>query len=133
MINKSSRRNTKQKRIIFDELSKTKAHPDADALFRMVRRRLPNISMGTIYRNINLLRDEGKILELNCGRYSSHYDADIRNHYHFFCLDCRNIFDLDEPLLRTLDSRVSKGSGMCVEYHRIDFYGYCRNCKARRS
>lgn len=133
MIKKISRRNTKQRKIIFAELSKVKTHPDADSLFRIVRRRLANISMGTVYRNLNLLRDQGKILELTCGRYSSRYDADTKSHYHFFCLACENIFDLDEPFLRSLDSRVSKQSGMSVKYHRIDFYGYCRDCKDNRS
>jgi Fe2+ or Zn2+ uptake regulation protein len=132
-MNKKPRRNTRQRRIIFDELSKIKTHPDASSLFRIVRRRLPNISLGTVYRNLNLLRGEGKVVELTCAKYSCHYDADTKNHYHFFCIDCDNIFDLDEPLLRDLESKVSSRSGMAVKYHRIDFYGYCRNCKDNRS
>lgn len=130
---KNLRRNTKQRRVILDELSKTKAHPDASALFKVVRRRIPDISIGTVYRNLNLLKGDGRIIELARGRHSSHYDADLKSHYHFFCLDCGNILDLDEPLLRSLDSEVSKRSGMTVKYHRVDFYGYCGNCKNNRS
>jgi Fur family transcriptional regulator, peroxide stress response regulator len=132
-MDKNSRRNTKQRRVILGELLKTKAHPDASALFKIVRRRIPDISIGTVYRNLNLLKGDGRIIELACGRHSSHYDADLKSHYHFFCLDCGNILDLDEPLLRSLDNEVSKRSGMTVKYHRVDFYGYCGNCKNNRS
>lgn len=131
-MRKNPRRNTKQRKIIFDELSRTKNHPDADGLFRIVRRRLPNISIGTVYRNLNLLRDEGKIKELALGRYSSHYDADLNRHSHFYCLGCGDISDVNEPLINRLDIRVSKDLGMAVKYHRLDFYGYCGNCKDKR-
>lgn len=126
------RRNTRQRQIILEELSKVKSHPKADTLFQTVRKRMPAISMGTVYRNLNLLKEEGKVLELACGRYSSHYDADTRNHYHFFCVECESIFDLDAPILQDLDITISRSSGMRVAYHRIHFYGYCRNCKDDR-
>lgn len=124
-----SRRQTKQRNALLEELSKLNSHPTADFLFKMVRRRIPNISFGTVYRNLNLLRNEGEILELVSGKYSCRYDAETRNHYHFFCLKCQKVFDLDEPVLKDLDRKVSKRAGMEIKYHRIDFYGYCRNCK----
>ncbi len=123
------RRETRQRRLILEELKKTRTHPTADSIFKIVRKRLPSISFGTVYRNLNLLRDEGKILELVCGRYSCRYDGDTKNHYHLICLKCKRVFDLDEPVLKDLDERVSKRSGIRVEYHRIDFYGYCKRCK----
>ncbi|MDP3787322.1 MAG: transcriptional repressor [Candidatus Omnitrophota bacterium] len=125
------RRKSTQRKIILDELKKLKTHPRADLLFKIVRKKLPNISFGTVYRNLNLLRDQGEILELTCGKHSCRYDGTVTNHYHFFCLKCERVFDLDEPVLRDLDMRVSKKSGMAVNYHRIDFYGYCRECKSR--
>ena len=123
------RRITRQRSIILKELRKVKSHPTADSIFRMARRRIPSISFGTVYRNLNLLKNQGRILELTCGKYSCCYDGNISKHYHFLCLKCKNIFDLDEPVLKDLDIRISKKSGMHVEYHRIDFYGYCRVCK----
>lgn len=130
---KNSRRNTRQRRIILEELSKVKTHPRADVLFQMVRKKIPAISLGTVYRNLNLLKEEGRVLELQCGKDSSRYDADTRNHYHFFCRKCESIFDLDEPLLEDLDKTISKASGLSVQYHRINFYGYCGNCKGDRA
>ena len=123
------RRQTRQRAVILNELRKVKTHPTADSVFKMVRKRLPSVSFGTVYRNLNLLRDEGRILELTCGRYSCRYDADASNHYHFFCLGCKRVCDLDKPTLKKLDEQVSKSSGVMVKYHRIDFYGYCKDCK----
>jgi Fe2+ or Zn2+ uptake regulation protein len=122
------RRATRQRKLILEELRKVKTHPTADSLFRATRRRLPSVSFGTVYRNLNLLKDEGQILELTCGKYSCRYDGDTKNHYHFFCLKCKKVFDLDEPILKDLDKKVSRKSGMVVKYHRIDFYGYCKGC-----
>ena len=125
------RRETKQRSLILEELKRTKTHPTADLLFRMVKRRIPAVSFGTVYRNLNLLRDQGQIAELACGKYSCRYDGNIQNHYHFFCVKCKKILDLDKPVLKNLDAQVSKGLGMSVQYHRIDFYGYCRECKTK--
>lgn len=123
------RRTTKQRSVILEELRKVKTHPTADVVFKMVRRKLPSVSFGTIYRNLNLLRDQGHILELFCGKYSCRYDGNIKNHYHFFCIKCRKVFDIDEPILNNLDSKVSKKLGFTVKYHRVDFYGHCRGCR----
>lgn len=123
------RRSTKQKSIILEELAKVKTHPTADSVFRLTRRKLPSVSFGTVYRNLNLLRDEGKIMELSAGRYSCRYDAATANHYHFICLACGSLFDVDAEVLKDIDSKISKRSGMKVKYHRMKFYGYCLNCK----
>jgi Fe2+ or Zn2+ uptake regulation protein len=124
------RRNTLQRSIILEELKKTKSHPTADSLFKAVRRRVPSISFGTVYRNLNFLKNQGQILELTCGRYSCRYNGNVQNHYHFFCLRCKKVFDLNEPILKNFDGKISKNSGMAVRYHRLDFYGYCRSCKS---
>lgn len=125
------RRNTRQRRLILEELRKVKTHPAADSIFKLVRKRIPAISFGTVYRNLNLLRDQGEILELSCGRYSCRYDGSTHNHYHFLCLKCKNVFDIDAPVLEYLDIKVSENSGFTVKYHRIDFYGYCKDCKGK--
>ena len=128
-MKKILRRQTKQRNTILEELKKVKTHPAADSLFKLVRKRLPQISFGTVYRNLNLLRDQGQILELSCGRHSCRYDGTTKNHYHFFCLNCKKVFDIDEPVIKSLDKKIGGKSGFKVEYHRIDFYGYCRDCK----
>lgn len=128
MKKETKRRLTKQRRIILEELKKTKSHPTADKIFLMVRKRIPKIGFGTVYRNLNLLREQGDILELFCGKYSCRYDGDTSPHYHFFCLKCQKVLDLDIPVLKDLEKKVGK-KGLEVKYHRIDFYGYCQDCK----
>src|SRR3989338_3546915 len=98
------RRKSKQRKIILDELKKLKTHPRADLLFKIVRKKLPNISFGTVYRNLNLLRDRGEVLELTCGKHGCRYDGTATNHYHFSCLKCGRVFYLDQPGLRDLRS-----------------------------
>lgn len=138
------RRNTKQRRIILDELRKVRTHPSADTLFKMVRKRIPDISYGTVYRNLNLLKDENRVLELSFGKHSCRYDGMMKEHFHLFCLECKNVFDVEEtdigqldetlPLRRErfirLDKKIADKMNFKVEYHRLEFFGYCDNCKA---
>lgn len=116
---------------MLEELTKVSTHPDAKTLLSMVRRRIPAVSLGTIYRNLNILRDEGKIIELNLGRYSCHYDADISTHHHFFCLLCQKVFDLKGYIFSGIDKRLQK-QGFYVQYQRIHLYGHCPGCRNKR-
>ena len=86
MKKETRRRSTKQRRIVLDELCKVRTHPSADTLFKMVRKRIPDISYGTVYRNLNLLKDENRVLELSFGKHSCRYDGTVKEHFHFFLL-----------------------------------------------
>ena len=125
-----SKRNTKQKKIILEELKKVKTHPMADSIFRMVRKRMPTISFGTVYRNLNSLKEEQQIIELTNGKYSCRYDGNTDTHYHYYCLDCKRVFDVDKPVLKELNKIMSDKSGFKINYHMINFYGKCRECKS---
>lgn len=129
MKKKIPRRNTKQRKLILEELQKVKTHPTANSVFKMVRRRIPAISFGTVYRNLNLLKDEGRILELIQGKHSCRYDGNPQMHYHLFCLSCAGVFDIQQEVFKDLNRKVRKVSGFLVKYHQINFYGYCRECK----
>ena|SRR3989338_1120814 len=133
MAKETVRRNTRQRQIIFEALCKVKSNPNADTLFRMVRRRVLSISCGTVYRNLNILRDEGKILELAFGKYGCRYDGTVSDHFHFYCAGCKNIFDVEGFELKNLDERVSSKLNVEVRYHRVEFHGYCSKCRALES
>ena len=128
---KTVRRNTKQRQIILDELCKVKTHPSADTIFKMVRKRIPDISYGTIYRNLNLLKDENRVLELSFGKHSCRYDGMVKEHFHLFCLKCENVFDVEEAGLGRLDKKIADKMNFRVEYHRLEFFGYCDSCKTK--
>lgn len=122
-------RMTKQRRIILDVLRSTKSHPTADWLYEKVKDKIPNISLGTVYRNLNILKEMNEIMELNYGSTYSRFDGNPQNHYHFVCERCGRVFDIDEEVHREMDRRVEEKTGFTVRYHRMEFYGTCRECQ----
>lgn len=122
-------RMTKQRRIILDVLRSTTSHPTADWLYEKVKDKIPNISLGTVYRNLNILKEMNEIMELNYGSTYSRFDGNPQNHYHFVCERCGRVFDIDEEVHREMDRRVEEKTGFTVRYHRMEFYGTCRECQ----
>ena len=122
------RRETKQRETVLNVLRHTESHPKADWIYDEVRKILPNISKGTVYRNLKLLRDEGKIAELNLGGTVSRYEGNLDNHYHFRCVKCHKIFDLDQPVAQHMDEAVAKRTGFKVFHHQLEFRGVCNTC-----
>jgi len=124
-------RQTKQRRLILEELKKLKTHPTAEELFLHLKNKIPTISFSTVYRNLNFLKNKGEILELNLGKYSSRYDGDLSSHQHFFCLGCKRVFDLYFSLADEFPKRIEEELNFKVRYQRVYFYGYCKNCKGK--
>jgi Fur family peroxide stress response transcriptional regulator len=125
------RRNTQQRQAILDVLRGTTSHPAADWVYDMVRKVIPNISKGTVYRNLKILRDTGMISELNRSGTVSRFEARQDNHYHFRCEKCGRIYDLDVPVDTELDKRVAKKTGFAVSYHQTEFRGLCQDCQKK--
>jgi len=121
-------RRTKQKETILEVLRDTTSHPTADWIYNEVRKEIPNISLGTVYRNLRLLCQSGEILELDLCSTLSRFDARRDNHYHFRCEKCGRVFDVDEPVDTEIDKRVTKRTGFKVSYHRLEFRGLCKEC-----
>jgi len=121
-------RMTKQKRVILDVLKGTKTHPTADWVYGRVKKKIPNISLGTVYRNLNILKSQGEIIELCYGKGFSRYDGNASNHYHFTCENCGKVLDVDTPVFTRLDMDVSRQMGVKVDHHRAEFYGTCGDC-----
>lgn len=122
---------TRQREAILKVLRETNTHPTADWVFNQVRKEIPNISLGTVYRNLRLLCQSGEVLELDMCGTLSRFDARTDNHYHFRCLKCGRVFDLDEPVDEGLDRKIARRTGFDVKYHRLEFRGFCVDCKNR--
>ena len=125
------RRETKQREAILRVLRNTKAHPTADQIYDEVRKEIPNISKGTVYRNLQVLQEDGAVTELNLNGTLSRFEAKQASHYHFRCEQCGRVFDLDEPVNNELDERVSKRTGFTVSYHQTEFRGLCNDCQQK--
>jgi Fur family peroxide stress response transcriptional regulator len=127
-INKALRE-TKQRKAILDFLRKTKSHPTADQIYDSVRKIIPSISKGTVYRNLQVLIDSGIVSVLDIRGTLSRYELRQEAHYHFRCEACGRVFDLDEPVDLGLDDRISKRTGFLVSGHQTEFRGWCADCR----
>lgn len=104
-------------------------HPTADAIYMSIREEFPNISLGTVYRNLNLLVDLGEINKITCVDGADHFDADISPHYHFVCRECGCVSDVPIQYNEThLENKVRECIGGQVDSHSIYFYGTCKTC-----
>ena len=124
-----NRRGTKQKETILKVLKNTRSHPTADQIYDEVRKEIPNISKGTIYRNLQVLQEDGAIFALNLNGTLSRYEVKQESHYHFRCEKCGRVFDLDEPIDKEIDARVSRHTGFKVSHHQTEFRGLCKECQ----
>ena len=116
-----------QRDIIFKSISSVRTHPVAEDVYSMVRSNIPNISMGTIYRNLAQLVEHGMILELNIDGVS-HYDGKINIHQHFLCNKCQTIFDCEMPAEAMSDNVIGL-ENFDVQESQIIFSGHCQECK----
>ena len=121
-------RKSKQKGVILAVVKSTHSHPTANWVYEQVKQEIPNISLGTVYRNLKSLKQEGEIQELNFDGTMSRFDGITQNHYHFRCERCGRIFDLDEPVDETLNDRIEQTTDFEVIDHHLDFYGRCQDC-----
>jgi Fe2+ or Zn2+ uptake regulation protein len=125
-------RKSKQRDAILRVLMSTTSHPTAEWLYEEVKREIPNISLGTVYRNLKLMKEQGEILELEQTGTYRRFDGNSANHYHFRCDWCGRVFDIDEPLIAGIDERVEKNTGFKVSHHRLEFRGFCHDCDSSR-
>ncbi|MBI2955162.1 MAG: transcriptional repressor [Chloroflexi bacterium] len=122
-------RRSKQREAIHEELSKLKTHPRSDELYAIVRRRLPNVSLGTVYRNLDRLQREGMAIEIYCGDFVR-YDANVSPHDHFLCRTCRRVWDFEPGALRQepAPSEPQDVGGFRVDGKYTVFTGLCPDC-----
>jgi Fur family ferric uptake transcriptional regulator len=126
-------RMTPQRRIILEELENSHSHPTADELYEKVKRRLPRISLGTVYRNLEILASEGVIRKLDLCGTQRRFDAGVELHYHVRCLQCGALEDVTiEPDARFRDMlKETKGYEVCDV--RLEFLGFCPRCRPHKS
>ena len=94
---------TTQRQIILEELGKVTSHPTANEVYDMVRKRLPRIGLGTVYRNLELMADNGIILKLEVGGTQKRFDATVDPHYHIRCLSCGKVNDIEVPVMEGIN------------------------------
>lgn len=120
---------TRQRQVLLDELRKVCNHPTADELYQMARQRLPRISLGTVYRNLELMAENGMIQKLEVGGTQKRFDGNVVPHCHVRCLGCGRVDDLELSLDLDLDALARKRTGYTILRHSIEFSGLCPDCR----
>jgi Fe2+ or Zn2+ uptake regulation protein len=121
-------RMTRQRRVILEELRKNNIHPTADALYAMVRRRLPRVSLGTVYRNLEILTALGEIQTLEISGSQKRYDGIPHKHYHIRCLHCGRMDDAPIAPLNRIEDALYGSTVYTIMGHRLEFIGLCPRC-----
>lgn len=125
-------RMTSQRQLILDEVKKDHDHPTADEIYQRVRKKLPHISMGTVYRNLDVLATCGLIRKLDPGRAQMRFDWETSDHYHTVCIRCGKIEDTpiesSDTTLELLEKALGKLTRYGVFGHKLEFLGLCKEC-----
>ncbi len=124
-------RRTRQREVISRVVCGSECHPSADYVYEEVRKELPGVSLGTVYRNLKLLAELGELQVLDGPGGTKRYDACTDGHYHFVCEGCGRIVDLELDLEADLDSLVAERTGFDVRRHTLEFRGLCSECRSR--
>ena len=128
MQNQLNLRMTRQRRVIMEELCKVDSHPSADELYVLVRKRLPRISLGTVYRNLEVLAECGEIQKLELGCTTKRFDGKTDNHYHLRCIRCDRVVDAPSDLDVTIKHDLNSATDFKIIGHRLEFIGICSAC-----
>ncbi len=128
-LNNKDFRLTPQRKAILEELKKDYSHPTADVIYERVRKKLPKISLATVYRNLELMAEEGIIQKLTI-ESQMHFDGQIESHFHIYCTKCGKIADIwqDIPVKDLLGNLKTDFS---IHGYSLVFYGICPECQKK--
>ena len=119
---------SRQRESIRNYLAGTKSHPTADLVYQAIREEYPNISLGTVYRNLSFLVEQGEVQKISCGDGIDRFDYDTSNHYHFICKKCTCVLDLEMESISHINIIASVKFGGEIEGSNTYFYGSCPKC-----
>lgn len=119
---------SRQRESIKSYLETHLTHPTAETVYLDIKQEFPNISLGTVYRNLNLLADIGEILRISPGNGPDRYDGNAAPHYHFICTQCGNVLDIDMKHQTQLDELAGKYFDGTITGHVTHFLGICPEC-----
>lgn len=127
---------SRQREAIKSFLMSRKDHPTADVVYNNIRQEFPNISLGTVYRNLSLLVEIGEAVRVPSGDNCDHFDGNTEPHYHFICNICGSVLDLDMDDCGMSDMMMNmaqKGFGGVVNGCQMHFCGVCEECNRKNN
>ena len=120
-------RKTRQLEVVWEAIKDDISHPTADQVYARVRERFPNVSLGTVYRNLQKLVADEKLQVLMIGR-AQHFDPLVKRHQHFICEKCGRVFDVLVESRDEIKPAKLPHAGFKVTSHQLAFYGVCKPC-----
>ena len=129
MVARKAQRNTRQRAVVLEELKKLSCHPTAAELYEIARARLPKISLGTVYRNLELLAENGVIQKLDISGAEARFDGNPERHYHVRCIHCERVDDVHDLPEDFVKGEVQNLAGYGIVGFRLDFLGVCPDCQ----
>ncbi len=129
MVPSGKFRITRQRQVILEELRKDTSHPTADEVCQRVRQKLPHISLGTVYRNLELLAEYGLIQKIELAGSQRRFDGNAETHYHIHCNRCGRVEDLPVRPFRINENSFRATTRFQITGHRVEFFGLCPKCR----
>ena len=124
------RKNSKKRTAILHALSSTREHPTAEMLYTALKPEIPELSLGTVYRNLSVLVADGFVSRVAHVAGQERYDAHTEPHAHFVCNNCGRVIDVDFPeMIKPLFNQISDNTGCVAESYVLSFNGVCNVCK----
>ena len=123
---------SRQREAIKDYLSSVTTHPTADTVYMHIKEEFPNISLGTVYRNLSLLTELGEIIKIPT-EGADRFDARVTPHNHFICKSCGRVMDIMISVKNPVEEINAQWHGGEVEECRMEFYGICNECKKMKN
>jgi Fur family peroxide stress response transcriptional regulator len=120
---------TPQRLAIYEFLAGNDAHPSAEEIFQQVKPDLPSLSLGTVYRTLELFEAHGLVSRVLTLSQQARFDANQDEHHHFICLRCQRVLDSQDPRLRQLPVCDAAPDGFRVLSHRVQVLGLCQDCQ----
>jgi len=125
-------RMTQQREIILQELEKFPGHPTADELYEKVKKKLSRISLATVYRNLEILTEAGRVSKIEISGRQKRFDSELHHHDHVFCLNCRRVDNIDLEKKSRAALKPKSLCGYAIEGYRIEFKGTCPDCLTKK-
>ena len=125
-------RKSKQRTRILELLRSTKIHPTADWLYEKLKNEFPRLSLGTVYRNLSILIEQGLAKKIHFGSTFDRFEANIKPHYHLICESCRKIFDFEMPAYDDINFQANQITNFTIHHHKLEFFGICEKCKTKK-
>ena len=120
---------SRQRELVLAEVKSSREHPTADMVYAALKADNPSLSLGTVYRNLNLLAQMGQIHKIGMPEGSDRFHGRTDEHYHMLCQKCGRVYDVQLDTLSELDGQIQSQTGFLVHSHDLIVRGVCRACQ----